>query len=88
MEKQEQIKHTCKDCRYYDVFYTQSTYFFEKQKAGYCARQETATCETDNCEFYKHRPSQEKSVTIEHLDIVLADIEQLEQIFFNFDYSY
>ena len=84
MEKQEQNKHPCKDCRYYDIFYTQGYSQFIKQKKGYCSRQEKTTCETDSCEFYKYRPSQETTVTIEHLDIVLKDVE-LERIFFKYD---
>ena len=75
--------HICKACRRYETFYTKSICSFEKQKEGYCLRQEKATCENYKCELYKYRPQKEKTVTVEHLDIVIADIEKLERIFYD-----
>lgn len=75
----------CKGCRYYDAFYTRGICAFEKQKAGYCSRREKATSATDICSFYKYRPSQEKTVTIEHLDIVLEAVAELERLYYNYD---
>ena len=78
--------HTCKGCRYYNVFYIKSAYSFHKHKAGFCTQQQKAVYENDKCGSYKYRPHREKTVTVEHLDIVVKDLEELERIFYNCDY--
>ena len=86
MDTQKQNLHTCKGCRYYNVFYIKSAYSFNKHKAGFCTQQQKAVYENDKCGSYKYRPQREKTVTVEHLDIVIKDLEELERIFYNCDY--
>ena len=40
----------------------------------------------DKCDLYKSRPQKEKTVTVEHLDIAIKDLEELVQIFYKCDY--
>ena len=40
----------------------------------------------NKCELYKLRAKNVKTVTLEHLDSVIEDIKELEQIFYNVDF--
>ena len=81
MEQQKR----CKYCRYYNAFYVKNVYSFGKHKAGFCTQQQKAVYENDKCGLYKYKPQEEKTVTLEHLEIVINDLETLERIFYNCD---
>ena len=86
MDAQKQNIRSCKNCRYYDAFYIKCAYTFDKHKAGYCTQKQKAVYKNDVCGLYKYSPQKEKTVTVEHLDIAIRDLEELIQIFFNCDY--
>ena len=77
---------TCKNCRYYNAFYVKCAYSFDKHKAGFCEQKQKGVYKDDKCDLYKSRPQKEKTVTVEHLDIAIKDLEELVQIFYNCDY--
>ena len=81
MENQEKVMHTCKGCRYYNAVYIKSVYGFDRQQTGFCEKQQKIVNKNENCELYKYRKFKEKVVTLEHLDIVIDEIKELERLF-------
>lgn len=58
----------------------------DKHKAGFCEQKQKGVYKDDKCDLYKSRPQKEKTVTVEHIDIAMKDLEELVQIFYNCDY--
>lgn len=83
MGEERKIKHTCAGCRYYDAYYLKGSSAFYREKSGFCGQRQKAVCGKDCCDLYKYRPHKEKVVTLEHIDEVIADIKELEKIFYN-----
>ncbi len=57
-----------------------------QNKAGFCEEHQKGVYKNDKCDLYKRRPQKEKKETVEHLDIAIKDLEDLVEIFYNFDY--
>lgn len=85
METQKN-KQSCKDCRFFDMLYFKRMYGFEKQEVGICIQKQIVVQKSNLCEFFKYRIQKDKTVTLEHIDVVIADIEELEKIFYNTNY--
>lgn len=78
-------KRCCKDCSFYDLLYVKFVYSFEKQSVGFCMQKNIVVQNDYICKCYKRHMQKDKTVTLEHIDFVIADIEELQKIFYNFD---
>ena len=83
--KVEKRRHYCKDCRYYNTIYEKCISKFEKQNIGVCRRTNDIVQNNNACEEYKYKTPKIRSITITHIDEVIADIEELEKIFYERD---
>lgn len=77
--------HECRNCRYYAPVYVRSTFCFWRQAAGYCSQRKAVVQRNSQCERYKHRQCRGKRATVEHIEIALADVHELEKMFFDYD---
>lgn len=77
-----EIKKICRDCRYYNALYTKCIYKFERQDVGLCIQKQNVVQKTEQCELYKNRKKSNKIVTLNHIDIVVSDVEKLEKLFY------
>ena len=74
---------SCKNCCFYKDYYIKCICSFDKQKAGFCICIQKPVYSNDLCEQFKYRQHKQKRITIEHLDIVIKDLEELEHIFYD-----
>ncbi len=77
--------HKCKDCNSFDSIYQKSAYSFDETNLGICALNQEIVEKEHICKFYKTRVKQVETITPEHIDAVIEDVQELEKIFYNFD---
>ena len=82
MENKENWRK-CSGCRYYKAFYTKGASAFYREKSGYCEQKEKAVGAKESCELYKYRRPQDKIITLEYLESVIKDMEELQRVFYD-----
>ena len=85
MNKKESF-HICKDCNNFTLIFKKSVCDFDKTDFGICCLMQELVKKDNKCVLYKLRAKNVKTVTLEHLDSVIEDIKELEQIFYNVDF--
>ena len=85
MNKKDNL-HICNDCNNFSLIYKKSVYNFDKTDLGICFFNQEIIKKDKSCKFYKLRAKKLKTVTLEHIDAVIEDIKELEQIFYNVDF--
>ena len=81
------MEKKCQKCRYYSAYYEKGlANFYRERTAGFCCQKQKAVEKNDICEFYLSRISTKKTVTVEYIDEVLKDIEELEWIYRDYNY--
>ena len=78
--------HKCKDCRYYNAVYKKYICNFDKTDTGICLLNQKPVKKDSQCKLYKYRIKKSETVTLEHIDIVITDIKELEKIYYTLDY--
>lgn len=81
------MEKKCQSCRYYSAYYEKGlANFYREGKAGFCGQKQKAVEKDGSCELYLSHIYTEKTVTVEYIDEVLKDIEELEWIYRDYDY--
>ena len=80
MHTEKQSTHICRNCRYYSAHYEKYPAYFVRQRTGRCSMLQKAVRNNGSCALYKYRPYKEKTVTPEQIDIVIADIQEIEKL--------
>ena len=80
MNTEKQNNRFCRSCRYYTAYYEKCHSYFYKQKSGQCMKLQKRVSSKDLCTLYKRRPPQKITVTLEHIDSVIADLKEIERI--------
>ena len=76
-------KNKCKNCGYYNAFYTKSYDHFNKTKKGMCRKQRQMTEERQICEHWKDnsmRAEAAKRVSLDTLERAIRYIGEIAQI--------
>ena len=81
------MEKNCQNCRYYSAYYKKGmANFYREGNTGLCSQKQEAVEKNDACELYLYRIPMEKTVSVEHIDEVLKDIEELEWIYRDYNY--
>ena len=81
------MEKKCQSCGYYNAFYKKGlANFYREGKAGFCCQTQKAEEKDGSCELYLFRIYTEKTISVEHIDEVIKDIEELEWIYRDYDY--
>ncbi len=75
------MKKNCQNCRYYRAFYTKAYISFYKEEAGFCSVRQQAVSKDKTCKSYSYRRPANQTVSIEHIDEVIKEIEELKTIY-------
>lgn len=73
----------CSACENYKAFYLKGASAFFRERTGYCEQKKTAVMAKDCCEMLKYRRTENKEVSVEFLDTVITEVEQLKDFFSN-----
>ena len=81
------MEKKCQKCRYYSAYYEKGlANFYREGKAGFCCQKQKAVEKNGSCELYLSCIYTKKTVTVEYIDKVIKDIEELEWIYRHYNY--
>lgn len=81
------MEKKCQSCRYYSAYYEKGLgKLLQRGKSGVLWSKAKAVEKDGSCELYLSHIYTEKTVTVEYIDEVLKDIEELEWIYRDYDY--
>ena len=76
----------CSGCRYYQAFYVKGASAFYRERLGYCDEKKKVAEAKECCELYKRRGNKDRTITLEYLESVIADLEELK-LYLQVDFS-
>jgi len=81
------MEKNCQNCRYYRAYYKKGlANFYRARNTGLCIQQQKAVEKKERCDLFLSRIPVKKEVTVEYIDQVIKDIEELEWIYRDYNY--
>ncbi len=80
MNNSSQTKHACKSCRYYQAYYANYGFNLMNVGVGLCIKKQCIVQKNNFCRSYKYRLQKAKIVTLEFINTVIVDIEEIKSI--------